>query len=124
MRNWLFGLLIVSSFVQADDASYIIELKNNTFKPAILIIPANKKVKIRIINFDNEPEEFDSFDLNREKVLFPNKPANIYIGPLAPGEYAYFGEFHPNLAKGKIVAVSESIAENKAKKHKGEADVN
>ncbi len=111
MRNWFFGLLIVSSFVQADDANYIIELKNNTFKPAILTIPANKKIKIKIINFDNEPEEFDSFDLNREKVLFPNKPANIYIGPLAPGEYDYFGEFHPNLAKGKIVAISEKNAE-------------
>jgi plastocyanin len=109
-------MLLLSGFVQAEDKKYLIELKNNTFEPAILIIPAHKKVKIKIINLDNEPEEFDSFDLNREKVLFPNKTATIYVGPLAPGEYTYFGEFHPNLAKGKIVVGSANagpVSQNK-----------
>ena len=104
LRNIFASVLLVSGFVQADENNFVIELKNNTFIPAVLHIPARKKVKIKIINLDNEPEEFDSFDLNREKVLFPQKPATIYIGPLAPGEYYYFGEFHPNVAKGKIVA--------------------
>lgn len=99
-------LLVCSLFSVADEKKYLIELKNNTFEPQVLQVPANKKIKIKIINLDAEPEEFDSFDLNREKVLFPNKPAIIYIGPLAPGEYTYFGEFHPNLAKGKIIATT------------------
>jgi hypothetical protein len=97
-----FVLLSRTSF--ADDEKYTITLKNNIFEPSVLYVPANKKIKIKIINLDDEPEEFDSFDLNREKVLFPNRPAIIYIGPLTQGEYKYFGEFHPNLATGKIVA--------------------
>jgi hypothetical protein len=104
LHNIMASLLLVSSFAHAQAPKYLIQLKNNNFEPAILTVPANKKVKIHIINLDDEPEEFDSFDLNREKVLFPNKRATIYIGPLAPGEYKYFGEFHPNLAKGIIVA--------------------
>ena len=110
--------MLASSFVQAEQSHYLIQLKNNTFDPQVLYIPANKKIKIKIINLDNEPEEFDSFDLNREKVLFPNKLVTIYIGPLELGEYKYFGEFHPNLAKGKIVAVDEHQLKNNNKKGK------
>ena len=102
----LICLLLPTLLAYAEEKKYLIELKDNTFIPQVLVVPANKKVKINIINLDDEPEEFDSFDLNREKVLFPNKPATIYIGPLAPGEYSYFGEFHPNIAKGKIIATA------------------
>ena len=93
----------------ADTNTHVITLKNNTFSPQILVVPAHKKIKITVTNLDSEPEEFDSFDLNREKVLFPNKPAFIYIGPLSPGEYLYFGEFHPNVAKGKIIAQTKDV---------------
>lgn len=116
LRKLFASVLLVSGFVQADESNYVIELKNNTFTPAVLHIPAFKKVKVNIINLDNEPEEFDSFDLNREKVLFPQKSATIYIGPLAPGEYNYFGEFHPNVAKGKIVADDAGIEPIKNKR--------
>lgn len=99
---------LFASFISvAEDKKYVIELKDNTFEPQVLFVPANKKLKIIVTNRDNEPEEFDSFDLNREKVLFPNKSSTIYIGPLVPGEYLYFGEFHPNIAKGKIIAVKK-----------------
>ncbi len=94
--------LSLTSFARDE---FRIELKNNSFTPQTLLIPANKKIKLIITNKDNEPEEFDSFDLNREKVLFPNRPASIYIGPLNEGEYHYFGEFHPDTAKGKIIVV-------------------
>lgn len=103
------AFLFVSFASQAEDKKYVIELKNNTFEPQVLMVPAYQKLKIIVTNLDPEPEEFDSFDLNREKVLFPHKPSTIYIGPLTPGEYLYFGEFHPNVAKGKIIAtVKES----------------
>ena len=108
MRISLWITFLFASFVShAEDKKYVIELKDNTFEPQVLFVPAHKKLKIIVTNRDPEPEEFDSFDLNREKVLFPNKPSTIYIGPLAPGEYQYFGEFHPNIAKGKIIAVNK-----------------
>jgi len=28
----------------------------------------------------------------------------VFIGPLTPGEYPFFGEFNPRTAQGKVVA--------------------
>ena len=55
-------------------------------------------------NQDSTPEEFESHDLNREKVVPPGAKATIYIGPLKPGRYKFFGEYHEATAKGVIVA--------------------
>ena len=32
-----------------------------------------------------------------------NSVAVIFIGPLSPGEYPFFGEFYPRTAQGKVV---------------------
>jgi hypothetical protein len=88
----------------------------------VIKIPPNEKIKLIIYNRDTTPEEFDSFDLNREKVIFPNKKAVIFIGPLPEGKYQFFGEFNPNSAKGTIVVTPtqernervKPLAENKS----------
>lgn len=80
-------------------------LKDHLFYPAQIEVPAYKKIKLIIRNQDNTPEEFDSFDLNREKVIFANRAASIFIGPLQPGEYHFFGEYSPNTAQGVVIAV-------------------
>lgn len=85
-------------------------LKNHLFYPAEIEIPANTKVKLIIHNQDQTPEEFDSFDLNREKVIFPRKKAVIFIGPLLPGRYEFFGEFNPNSAQGAIVVKLQKLS--------------
>ena len=97
--------LTFSSNLWAKRAEYVLELKDHLFFPAVIQIPANEKVKLIIYNRDTTPEEFDSFDLNREKVIFPNRKAVIFIGPLPEGEYHFFGEFNPNSAKGIIEVV-------------------
>ena len=65
-------------------------------------------VKLIIFNKDNVAEEFDSFDLNREKVLFPKRKSTIFIGPLKPGNYEYFGEYFPNTARGMIIVEADN----------------
>ncbi|TWX52877.1 cupredoxin domain-containing protein [Colwellia hornerae] len=99
----LFISLIFSPSVWAERTEYVVELKDHLFFPAVIKIPPNEKVKLIIYNRDTTPEEFDSFDLNREKVIFPNKRAVIFIGPLPEGKYHFFGEFNPNSAKGTII---------------------
>ncbi|WP_425314326.1 cupredoxin domain-containing protein [Psychrosphaera aestuarii] len=94
----------------ADD--FRVVLKNHVFVPAEIIVPAGKKVRLVIYNQDESAEEFDSFDLNREKVLFPNKKAVIFIGPLKAGRYEYFGEFHPESAQGVVIAKSMEEIKN------------
>ena len=101
-------VLFCSTTVEAKRPEYQLALKNHLFYPAQIIIPANKKVKLVIHNQDNSVEEFDSFDLNREKVIFPKHKSIIFIGPLPVGEYSFFGEYHPNSARGKVVVVEKN----------------
>ena len=73
------------------------------FVPSEITIPANTKIKLRIHNRDITPEEFESWELNREKVIMGNSTATIFIGPLPPGIYPFFGEFNPKTAQGKVI---------------------
>lgn len=89
----------------ADDVpTFEIVIKDHKFQPPVLEIPANKKVKLIVKNQDPTPEEFESYELNREKVIAGNSQAIVFVGPLEPGTYPYFGEFNMATAQGKIVA--------------------
>ncbi|MEJ2274000.1 MAG: cupredoxin domain-containing protein [Woeseiaceae bacterium] len=94
---------ILGTTVQAAPPAYEIEIRNHLFEPDEITIPANTKVKLVVINRDPTPEEFESFELNREKVIMGGSRAIIFIGPLPPGEYPFFGEFNPDTALGKII---------------------
>ena len=124
----LINLLFLFSFiVEAKRPEYHLELKNNLFYPAQIIIPANIKVKLVIHNRDTSAEEFSSFDLNREKVIFSKQKSTIFIGPLPVGEYSFFGEYHPNSARGKVVVDKNSNQESShdvLKLKQGELNVN
>jgi len=80
-----------------------IEIRDHLFYPAEIVVPANTKVKLLITNQDSTPEEFESYELNREKVINGNSKTVIFIGPLAPGEYPFFGEFSPRTAQGMVL---------------------
>jgi len=79
-------------------------IKNHQFTPAELKVPAGQRVKLLVHNQDLTPEEFESHDLNREKVIPAGSTATIFIGPLKPGRYSFIGEFHPDSAQGLVVA--------------------
>lgn len=81
---------------------FTIVIKDHTFQPAELTIPANTKVKLIVDNQDATPEEFESHELNREKVIPGNSQAKIFVGPLEAGVYPFFGEFNPATAQGKL----------------------
>lgn len=98
---WLLVVFIPFS-LWANTKEFHLSIENHVFTPSELTIPANEKVKLIIYNKDKVSEEFDSFDLNREKVLFPGKKTTIFIGPLPKGKYEYFGEYNPNTARGII----------------------
>lgn len=80
-----------------------IEIRDHLFYPQEVVIPADTKVKLLIKNLDPTPEEFESYELNREKVIAGNSKTVIFIGPLPAGEYPFFGEFYPKTAQGKVV---------------------
>lgn len=82
---------------------FTLSIKNHKFSPTSLTIPAETKVKLIVKNLDPTPEEFESHKLHREKVIRGNSKAVIFIGPLKPGTYPFFGEFHEDTAKGQII---------------------
>lgn len=101
----LFTLILSAGFVQADEVkNFDITIKDHKFSPESLEIPAGEKVKLTIINNDPTPEEFESHELNREKIIKGNSKGIVFVGPLEPGKYPYFGEFNMDTAKGEIVA--------------------
>ena len=97
-------LCMMTSAAHAGKPVFEIEIRNHLFYPSTLTIPSNTKVKLLIYNRDSTSEEFESYELNREKVIMGNRKAVIFIGPLPAGEYPFFGEFYPKTAQGKIIA--------------------
>jgi plastocyanin len=93
-----------TSAVQAAEPELQLAIRNHRFEPAELKVPANQRVKLVIHNQDATPEEFESHVLKREKVIPAGAKATIFIGPLKPGRYEFFGEYHEATAKGAVVA--------------------
>ena len=91
-------------FAVAADTEIAITIKDHKFSPAEVRVPAGQKVKLVIENQDSTPEEFESHELNREKVIAPRSKAVIWIGPLKAGKYPFMGEFNQATAKGVVIA--------------------
>lgn len=107
MRLSLLLLLLIvfsPSALAAEVAEYTLTLRDHRFVPAQLTIPAGTKVKLLIVNEDATPEEFESHDLNREKIVTGNGRITVYVGPLKPGRYTFFGEFHMDTAQGVLIS--------------------
>jgi hypothetical protein len=100
------AMLLVAGPALAEDAPDPphLTIKDHHFQPARLEVPAGVKFKLIVKNEDSTPEEFESFDLNREKIMPPGQETPVFLGPLAPGEYKIFGDFHQDTARGVIVA--------------------
>lgn len=98
----LCALLLLSAAARAED--YVITINGNRFVPQELMIPANTKVKITVKNLDATPAEFESYDLNREKIVAAHSEIIVFVGPLSPGSYAYFDDFHRDTTKAVITA--------------------
>lgn len=97
------GILLLPIAVMAETNTYTVVLKDHVFMPAEIKIPANQKVTLIVDNQDATPEEFESKQLKREKIIAGNSKGKIAIGPLSIGEYSFVGEFHEEQAKGKII---------------------
>ena len=83
---------------------YELNIKDHKFDVEELRVPAGEKIKLVVNNLDATPEEFESDDFRREKIIPGNSSATIFVGPLKPGKYHYFGEFNLETANGYLIA--------------------
>ena len=108
MRSLPALFLLAVSFAgpawAGESAELTLVIRNHRFEPAELRVPAGVRVKLVVHNQDSTPEEFESHSLNREKVIPGGAKATIFIGPLKPGRYTFFGEYNEKTAQGAVVA--------------------
>ncbi len=112
VRNWFAKLEPAAGDLKVKSADakpvkqefYTIVIKDHKFSPEEIVVPAGEKIKLIVDNQDPTPEEFESHDMNREKIIGGNKKAKIFVGPLKPGKYHFFGEFNMDTANGYIIA--------------------
>ncbi len=102
--------LVFPAFIgsaMADDEEIIertITARDGRLFPEVVEVPAGKKIRLILVNEGPGPEEFESDVLGFEKVMNEGVTRKVIIQALKPGEYAFFGEFHMDTAKGKIIA--------------------
>ena len=88
---------------RADDIPTLV-IHDHRFEPTRIEVPAGQKFKLPVKNMDNTAEEFESTQLNREKLVPPGQTVSVFLGPLTAGEYKFFGDFHQDTAQGVLVA--------------------
>ncbi len=88
---------------RADDLPMLV-FHDHRFEPDRIEVPANVKFQLHVKNTDDTADEFESTDLNREKLVTPGQTITVFLGPLSPGEYKFFGDFHQATAQGVLVA--------------------
>ena len=103
MKPLLFLLCLVSLTTQAAETEITLSIRDHRFVAAELKVAAGQKVRLMVHNQDPTPEEFESYELNREKLIAPGASIGIYIGPLKPGRYPFFGDFNDKTAQGAVV---------------------
>ena len=105
MRIVWFSLLpsrLVAAPALADDPVVAISLKDHQFVPSEVPIPAGVKVKLLVKNEQQVTAEFESNSLHREKIVNAGGEITVYVGPLDPGSYEFFDDFH-GATRGHLV---------------------
>lgn len=98
------AMLLVTSSAYADDFEARLVIRAHKFDPVELTVPAGQKIKLLVENQDATPEEFESNELNREKVVTGKGTITVFLGPLDAGRYPFFGDFHQETAQGVLIA--------------------
>jgi hypothetical protein len=96
-------LLALTLPVAAAEPEFTLALREHRFVPSEITVPGGQKLKLVIENHDATPEEFESYALNREKIVPAGGRITVYVGPLKPGRYEFFGEFNASTARGWLV---------------------
>ena len=90
-----------AAWAEGYDAKLVI--RDHKFEPVELTVPAGQKIKLLVDNQDATPEEFESNELNREKIVTGKGTITVFLGPLDAGRYPFFGDFNADTAQGALL---------------------
>jgi plastocyanin len=86
----------------AEDHTIALTVTDTGFAPVEVEAPAGGRVRIEITNKSSGAIEFESFELNRERVIQVGQTVSVYVTGLSAGRYAFFDDFHQE-RKGTLV---------------------
>src|SRR5262245_32174855 len=90
----LATLLVPLRGARADESGVPLMVDDGGFVPPEVTGPAGERFRIAITNRTDAAIEFESFELNRERVVQPGQTVAVYVSGLAPGRYEFFDDFH------------------------------
>ena len=78
----------------ADPTAITLAVEEARFVPAEVEVSADARLRLDVTNHTAAAIEFESFELNRERVVQPGQTVAVYLSGLAPGRYEFFDDFH------------------------------
>jgi hypothetical protein len=103
------ALIVLGGFARVAaaraEAPVELVLQNHHFSPDHVSVPAGRRFRIELANRDDTTDEFESYDMKFEKIVVSGGTIRVFAGPLRPGTYKFFDDYHPNTATGIITAV-------------------
>jgi hypothetical protein len=102
-------LFVCATALAADPV--VLRLKDHRFTPSEVTVTAGERFRIEVENQDDTPAEFESGDLRVEKIVVPGGKISVMAGPLKPGTYKFFDDYHPDAASGVVTAVERQAKE-------------
>ena len=96
------GLALGSVAARASDVTVALAAHDQGWEPAEIEAGTGARIRLEITNKTAAAIEFESFELNRERVVQPGQTAAVYVSDLKEGTYEFFDDFHQE-RKGKLV---------------------
>jgi len=100
----LAAMTPLTSLASAEENLPQINFATDHFEPASLEVAAGTPIKLKVMNQGKTPIEFESFELNRERVVQPGQTITVQLPKLDPGQYHFFDDFHHEVPQGTISA--------------------
>jgi hypothetical protein len=101
----LIGLIVITLAGGTRAADIVVELRfeKHRFVPQKITVPASHAFEIKVINASKEAIEFESFKLNRERVVGPGETIIVNVPALSSGSYDFYDDFHDDVPEGAII---------------------
>jgi hypothetical protein len=105
-NGWLAAALVATFASQHAAAADPVQLVlvNHRFQPDHITVAAGERFRIELTNQDDTTDEFESYDMKFEKIVVSGGHIGVFAGPLHPGTYKFFDDYHPDTATGTITA--------------------
>ena len=87
-------LLVLAAAVRAEERSVALAVAEHGFTPPEIEAAAGERLRLEVTNQTAAAIEFESFELNRERVVPPGRTVAVYVSGLSPGRYEFFDDFH------------------------------